>query len=317
MRGLEAALCLVASGIVVAFVAPRVLRDSRHLDRVPRLGVTIWSAAMLGVLVAWVGAALLVTIELVMSPAVRHVVGRCVASFCAAALGAHGSPGQWLAVGSAVTLVACTVTAVVALSRTLLRSRARTHRHADAARLIGRHDDALDAVILDVPERVVYAIAGRPPTIVLSRPALHALDRHQLGVVLAHERAHLAGRHHLVHGISSGLARVMPRVPLFTAGQRELARLVEMCADDTAVRDRDARHLVSALLALTAPVNLPGAALAAAATGVVRRAERLMSRPSQGTLRWTRVLLVCGSVALLGGPAVVGSVLCGVLPPGL
>lgn len=317
MRGLETALCLVLSGIVVAFVAPRVLRDSRHLDRVPTLGVTIWSAAMLGVLAAWMGAALLVTIELLRSPTIRHVVGRCVASLCAAALGAFGSPGQWMAAGSAFTLVAGTVTAVVALSRTLLRSRARTHRHADAARLIGRHDDALDAVILDVPEKVVYAVAGRPPTIVLSRSALHALDRRQLAVVLAHERAHLAGRHHLVHGVSSGLARVMPRIPLFSTGQRELARLVEMCADDTAVRDHDARHLVSALLALTTPMNIPRAALAAAATGVVRRAERLLARPSRGTLRWTRVLLAAGSVALLGGPAIFSSVLCSVLPLGL
>ncbi|QJY47879.1 M56 family metallopeptidase [Pseudonocardia broussonetiae] len=312
--GLEAAVCLIGYGIVVAVLAPRVLAHRRHLDRAPTLGVTVWLAAFVGVLVAWVAAVLLVAADVLLSPDVRHVVDRCVASFCAAALGAHGTVGQWLAVGSAVVLVAGTVGTAFGLSRALLRFRARTHRHADAARLLGRHDDALGAVILDVPERVVYAIAGRPPTIVLSRPALRALDENQLAVVLAHERAHLTGRHHLVRGLSSALARVMPRIPLFTAGHRELARLVEMCADDAAIRGRDARHLVSALLALTAPVSIPGSALAAAATGVIRRAERLMSCPSRGALLWTRVLLTAGSVALLAGPVAAGSVLCGVLP---
>ncbi|MBW0114129.1 M56 family metallopeptidase [Pseudonocardia abyssalis] len=315
-NGLDAAVCLIGYGIVVAVLAPRVLAHRKHLDRAPTLGVTIWLAAFMGALVAWVVAVLLIAAEVLLSPDVRHVVDRCLASFCAAALGAHGTVGQWLAVGSAVVLTAGTVGTAFGLSRALLRFRARMHRHADAARLLGRHDDALGAVILDVPERVVYAIAGRPSTIVLSRPALHALDENQLAVVLAHERAHLTGRHHLLRGLSSALARVMPRIPLFTAGHRELARLVEMCADDAAVRDRDrdARHLVSALLALTAPVSIPGAALAAAATGVIRRAERLMSRPSRGTLQWTRVLLTTGSIGLLAGPVVVGSVLCGVLP---
>ncbi|MBW0107677.1 M56 family metallopeptidase [Pseudonocardia sp. KRD-182] len=301
----------------MAVLAPRVLAHPRHLDRVPTLGVTVWLAAFLGVLVAWVAAVLLVVIEVLLSPDVRHVVDRCVASFCAAALGAHGTAGQWLAVGSAVVLVAGALGTALGLSRALLRFRARTHRHADAARLLGRHDDVLGAVILDVPERVVYAIAGRPPTIVLSRPALHALDGNQLAVVLAHERAHLTGRHHLVRSLSGALARVMPRIPLFTAGHRELARLVEMCADDAAIRDRDARHLVSALLALTAPVSIPGPALAAAATGVIRRAERLLLRPSRGALLWTRVLLITGSLALLAGPIVLGFLLCGVLPYGL
>lgn len=315
--GIEAAVCLIGYGIVVAGLAPRVLVHRRHLDRVPRLGVTVWLAALLGVLFAWVVAVLQVAIEVFLSADVRHVVDRCVASFCAAALGAHGTVGQWLAVGSAVVLVAGALATAFGLSRTLLRFRARTHRHADAARLLGRHDDALGAVVLDVPERVVYAIAGRPPTIVLSRPALSALDENQLAVVLAHERAHLAGRHHLVRGLSSALARVMPRIPLFTAGHRELARLVEMCADDAAIRDRDARHLVSALLALTAPASIPGTALAAAATSVIRRAERLLLRPSRGALLWTRVLLTAGSVALLAGPVVLGFLLCGVLPYGL
>lgn len=310
---MTAAACLMAYGVVVATLAPRVLVNRMHLARAPTLGVTIWLAAILGVLFAWLAAALLAAADVLLSPAVRHVVDRCVASFCAAALGAHGTVGQLLAVGTAVALVGGTAGAAFTLSRALLRVRAHTHRHADVARLLGQHDGTLGAVILDVPERVVYAVAGRPPAIVLSRPALRCLDENQLTVILAHERAHLAGRHHLILGLSGALARIRPRIPLFTAGRCELARLVEMCADDAAIRNRDARDLISALAALSAPIGMPGSALAAAATGVTQRAERLASCPSRGVLRGSRALLAAGSVALLAGPALV----CAVTPLGL
>lgn len=311
------AACLIVVGVVVAVLAPRVLVQRAHLERAPTFGVAIWLAAILGVLIAWLAAVVLAAVEVLLSAEVRHVVGRCAASFCAAALGAHGSLGQWSAVGAAAVLVAGTVGAALGLSRALFRARTRTRLHADDARLLGHHDDVLGAVILDVPEKVVYAVAGRPPTIVLSRSALRSLDENQLDVVLAHERAHLAGRHHLVLGLSGALARLMPWMYLFTAGWRELARLVEMCADDAAIRDRDARDLFSALMTLSAPAGVPGSALAAAATGVARRAERLVSPPGRGALRRTRALLVGGSVALLVGPALLGLLACGVLPLGL
>ncbi|GAA3228338.1 M56 family metallopeptidase [Pseudonocardia petroleophila] len=315
---MTAAACLIVYGFVVAVVAPRVLVRRALLDRAPTFGVTIWLAAIVSVLAAWLGAVVLTAVEVLLSPEVRHVVGRCAASFCAAALGAHGSVGQWLAIGTAVALVAGTVGASFGLGRALLRARTLTHRHADDARLLGHHDSTLGAVILDVPERVVYAVAGRPPTIVLSRPALQSLDQDQLSVILAHERAHLAGRHHMVLGLSGALARIMPRVRLFTTGRRELARLVEMCADDAAIHDsRSARDLLRALVTLSAPVGMPGSALAAAATDVTERAQRLASPPDRRALRRARTLLTAGSVTLLAGPTLVGAVACGVLPFGL
>ncbi|GAA2565808.1 M56 family metallopeptidase [Pseudonocardia hydrocarbonoxydans] len=314
---MTAAACLIVYGIAVAVLAPRILVRRTLLDRAPTLGVTIWLAAIVGVLTAWLAAVVLAAVDVLLSPEVRHVVSRCAAFFCAAALGAHGTTGQWWAVGAATTLVAGTVGATIGLGRALLRARIRTHRHADDARLIGHHDDTLGAVILDVPERLVYAVAGRPPTVVLSRPALFSLDSDQLAVILAHERAHLAGRHHLVLALSAALARIMPRVRLFSTAQSELARLVEMCADDAAVRDRDARDLLSALMTLSTPAGIPGSALAAAATGVTDRAERLASPPDRAALRRARSLLGAGSVALLAGPALVGAAACGVLPSGL
>jgi Zn-dependent protease with chaperone function len=183
------------------------------------------------------------------------------------------------------------------------------------ARLIGQVDDALGAVVVDAPDRLAYAVAGRPPTIVLSRATLDALDDTQLQAVLAHERAHLAGRHHLLLAAARALAITMPRIPLFTTGNSELSRLVEMCADDAAARDHGNRALVGALLALAGGPALPGGALAAAGTAAADRAERLMFPPTPEHLRATRLRLTVAVTGLLAGPVLVLALswLCGAM----
>jgi Zn-dependent protease with chaperone function len=58
--------------------------------------------------------------------------------------------------------------------------------------------------------------------------ALAVLDSGQLTAVLRHERAHLAGRHHLLLAITRSLAAIVPGVPLFEragAGSAPLAWL--------------------------------------------------------------------------------------------
>jgi Zn-dependent protease with chaperone function len=169
--------------------------------------------------------------------------------------------------------------------------------------------------VVDVPDRLAYAVAGRPHAIVLSRAAIDALDHAQLQAVLAHERAHLAGRHHLLLAAARALATTMPQIRLFTEGSRELSRNVEMCADDAAARRHSRRTLVSALLALVGGPARPDGALAAAGTAVADRAERLMFPPAPEQLRTTRRRLGIALTALLTGPVLVLalSALCGAM----
>ena len=51
---------------------------------------------------------------------------------------------------------------------------------------------------MDHPRPMAYCLAGRQPTVVLTTGTLSVLDPGQLAAVLAHERAHLASRHHLL-----------------------------------------------------------------------------------------------------------------------
>ena len=59
-----------------------------------------------------------------------------------------------------------------------------------------------------------YCVAGRQPTVILTTAAVQALDPGQLDAVLAHERAHLAGRHHRLLALTPAvLALALGRLP--------------------------------------------------------------------------------------------------------
>jgi Zn-dependent protease with chaperone function len=146
---------------------------------------------------------------------------------------------------------------------------------------------------------------------VLTSGALAVLDPAQLTAVLAHERAHLAGRHHLLIALSRGLAAGFPAVPLFTQGQQEVARLAEMCADDAAARRSGRPTLIAALLAMGTGTAGPAAALAATAGAVTARVQRLLEPPRRGSraryglalLTLTLLLaLASGLVTTFAGP---------------
>jgi hypothetical protein len=96
--------------------------------------------------------------------------------------------------------------------------------------------------------------------------------------VLAHERAHLRERHDLVLLPFTALRRAFPRLGTCVDAQRAVALLVEMLADDRALRARPARELVSALVrfgtAGTCPA--PAGALAAGEGDVAARVTRLL-----------------------------------------
>ena len=141
----------------------------------------------------------------------------------------------------------------------------------------------------------------------LTSSALAVLDPAQLTAVLAHERAHLAGRHHLLTTLSRGLAASFPAVPLFSRGAGEVGRLAEMCADDTAVRLSGRRTVVAALLVMGTGMAVPAAALAAAGGPVTARVQRLMDPPRRASRAWHRLALTAVILLLALGPGLAAS----------
>ena len=138
--------------------------------------------------------------------------------------------------------------------------------------------------------------------------ALAVLDSGQLAAVLRHERAHLAGRHHLLLAITRSLAAIVPGVPLFERAGTEVTRLAEMRADDVAARHGERRTLLSALLTMGAgPTagSAPAAWLAATGGVIAARMHRLANPPARARSLAQGLALVILTAAIVAASALV------------
>jgi hypothetical protein len=95
--------------------------------------------------------------------------------------------------------------------------------------------------------------------------------------------------------------QVLPFLPLMRDADVQVARLVELHADDAATRARDPQALAAALVILATGAS-PAPALAAAATDAIQRIHRLL-RPAEPVSRIRRQLLRAGVAALALTPA--------------
>jgi Zn-dependent protease with chaperone function len=299
------AICLLLYSFAVAVIVPGLLVRLTRSGAAPWLAIAAWLTAIAGVLASWLVAAGFLVLALAQNrdqPA--RIASACVAAMRQVAVGGSGPLLQ--ATLFALTAAATAAVVVVGwrLSRSMWRAREVSRRHAAGARIVGRRVAGLDAIVVDAPERVAYSVAGQPDTIVVSSAALDALNERHLDAVLAHERAHLTGRHHVILALTRGLAATLPRVGLFTTGAREIARLTEMAADDAAARRHGPHTVLGAILTLSAQASIPSGAAAATGTDVLVRAQRL----AVPTVAGWRTRLMLGAITLLVvlAPLVVG-----------
>jgi Zn-dependent protease with chaperone function/uncharacterized membrane protein len=294
---------LLLYSVAMLVAAPPLLQAMTCSGNAPRLGVLTWLSAIGTVVGSWLATAVMVIIE-----AISHWTHpRTVASSCLARLqrtisGDAGiAPQITLVVIVAAVTVAAAITGV-RLATAVLGMRARAHEHARAVRLVGHRTGEADVVIVEAAKAAAYCVAGRPPAIVVTSAARAALDDRQLAAVLAHERAHLAGHHAMIVSALRALAAMFPRLSLFTYGAREVSRLLEMCADDVAVRRHGSQALLTGLITLCTAA--PAEALAAADLAVLARAERLARPPQESVKVKTRAVLASVIAIMAAGPLI-------------
>jgi Zn-dependent protease with chaperone function len=295
------ALLVFLYALAVAWYSPALLRPLTLRGDSARLGIAAWLTAMISTLVS---AA--VALQFLVRAAIAGW-SRLAEAFCRTVTRGACGPQTYrnaifeLALGAAALIAAVAVLVLAwRYGRRLQQGRRRTQIHGECARMTGRGlPGARAVVVLDEPQPVAYCVAGRPATIVVTSGALAVLDGEQLAAVLAHEQAHLAGRHHLLIALTRGLAATFPAVPLFTQGPDEIARLAEMCADDSAARTSGRHALLAALLAMGTGMAVPTTALAAAAFAVAARVERLLEPPSRTRHTACRLTLVAVTATLV------------------
>jgi hypothetical protein len=209
-----------------------------------------------------------------------------------------------LAAGLALLASLCWV--LIAASAGVLQAR---RRQRTLLALLAHGDPKVPgALVVDYPTAAAYCLPGlRSRIVVLSVGTLELLGRGELAAVLAHERAHLRERHDLVLLPFTALRRAFPHSVMCAEAHGSVALLVEMLADDRALRGRPARELVSALVrfgtAGTCPA--PAGALAAGEGDMAARVARLLQpvRPlpavASTAICLAAGLLVAATVALL------------------
>jgi len=292
------ATVLVLYAACVGTLGARMLGRARWPGRAPLLAILTYLAAAWSVAAALGLAGLTLAIHATaLAGGLSSLIGACVLRL----RDAYATPGGAIVAGLGLTLTGAVVARTAVAAITHLRAvRRHALQHAETARLIGRREPALGAVLVDHAQPAAYCVAGPQPTVIVTTGALQALDPRQLDAVLAHERAHLAYHHHRLLAIARIACQVFPFIPLARDAAAQIARLIEMHADDAATGARDGEVLATALVALASTAS-PAPGLAAAATDAVQRIQRLLGPPEPlGRVR--RQLLRAGTGALALAP---------------
>jgi Zn-dependent protease with chaperone function len=289
------AAVLVAYAVGLGILGPRMLGRGKWTARAPLLAIVTYLAAGWSVVAAFGLAGLTLAVHATaLGGGLSDLIGACVHRLQAT----YGTPGGATVAGLGLTLAGAVAVRTALTAMTHFRAAGRQAlRHAQTARLVGRPQPALGAVLVEHSQPAAYCVAGRQPTVILTTGAVQALDPGQLDAVLAHERAHLAGRHHWLVAMARIGNEVLPFLPLMRDAEEQVARMVELHADDAATRARDPRLLATALVVLATPGS-PAPALAAGATDSVQRIHRLLG-PSEPLGRVRRQLLRAAAAARL------------------
>jgi Zn-dependent protease with chaperone function len=292
------AAILIGYGACVGTLGRGLLGRARWTARAPLLAIVTYLAAGWSVVAALGLAGLALAVHATaVGGGLSHLIGACVLRLRET----YGTPGGAAAAALGLTLAGAVAARTVLTAMTHLRAAGRQAlRHAETARLVGRPEPSLGAVVVEHNEPVAYCVAGRHPTVILSTGALQALEPAELSAVLAHERAHLAGRHHRLLALARIGRLALPFLPLMRDADTQVARLVEMHADDAAARASDPRSLATALVILATGAS-PAPALAASATDSVQRIHRLL-RPAEPLGPARRQLLRAAAASLALAP---------------
>ncbi|MFM9588245.1 M56 family metallopeptidase [Streptomyces scabiei] len=272
---MNAALALGTYTLLVGFVAPRLLLRSGWPHRAPALALAVWHALALSFAL---GTAL-TAYHLFMPMAHAHEGLWGLLHSCGFVPGFDpgvGGPAHATAGRLSVALPAVLGTALAGgFAFHAARARLARTRHREAVDLVGRHSVRLGATVLPYDVPAAYCLPGRRPRIVISEAAVRELAPEELAAVLAHERAHIAGRHHLALAGAAAFHSVFPLLPLARQVREQTALLLEMIADDRALRAHCDGALATAMYAMAA-ARAPRDAFAAGGRTVLIRMRRVL-----------------------------------------
>lgn len=296
---------LVGYTAAVGFVAPRLLLRAGWPHRAPALASAVWHALLISFSIGIALAAYNLAMP------TEHLEAGLVGLLHSCGLGVGtGESDPHAADQLAVVLPAAIGLALVAaFAFHVVRARRARTRHREAVDLVGRHSARLRAIVLPYDVPAAYCLPGRRPRVVISDAAVRELTPEQLGAVLAHEQGHIVGRHHLVLAAAEAYQSVFRGLPLARHAREQTALLLEMVADDRALRRHSGEVLATAMYEMAAARTPKGAFAAGGHTVLIRLKRVLGPRKTPHRAFWVSVASLAVVVPLL--PLLVAC------PPGL
>jgi Zn-dependent protease with chaperone function len=250
-----ASYLLAVLAIVLAWPVPILLSRAQWPARSPFTAMLLWQAIALAGGLSMIGAMLVYGLE----PLGDNLIAGLRAL---AAMVLFNAPttalGFWhiFALSAAALLTAHLVFTLLLTYYKIERQR-RRHRELLALLASPSGQDAATLVIShDSP--VAYCLPGGSRSVtVLSDGLMAALEPAELRAVLIHENAHLSQRHHLLLWAFAAWRQALPWLPTTRLAQESVNSLIEMLADDVALKTESKATLIKAIaiVASGAPQN--------------------------------------------------------------
>ncbi|TQJ61551.1 Zn-dependent protease with chaperone function [Arthrobacter sp. SLBN-83] len=263
-----ASYLLAVLAIILAWPVPILLSRAQWPARSPFTAMLLWQAIALAGGLSMIGAMLVYGLEPIgdnLIAGLRGLAGMVLFNAPTTAL------GFWhiFALSTAALL---TVHLVFTLLLTYYKIQRQRRRHREMLALLAS-PSGQDAgtLVISHDSPVAYCLPGGARSVtVLSDGLMAALEPAELRAVLIHENAHLSQRHHLLLWAFAAWRQALPWLPTTRLAQESVNSLIEMLADDVALRTESKATLIKAIAIVAS-----GSATEAGAGGV---------RPSSPTL---------------------------------
>jgi Zn-dependent protease with chaperone function len=248
---------LAALAVVLAWPAPIALSRAQWPSRSPFTAMILWQAIALAGGLSMIGAMLVWGLEPLggnMLEALRGLWGILV----------NNRPADTLGLVHVFALSAATLLTahlVFTLLLTYVRITRQRRRHRNLLNLLSSPSHTNPStLVIKHPAPVAYCLPGGARSVtVLSDGLMGLLSEEELRAVLVHERAHLSQRHHLLLWAFAAWRSALPWLPTSRLAQRAVNELIEMLADDEAVKQVDQETLVGAIAIVATGSHGPAA----------------------------------------------------------
>ncbi|MET3204298.1 UNVERIFIED_ORG: Zn-dependent protease with chaperone function [Arthrobacter sp. UYEF13] len=255
---------LAVLAIVLAWPVPILLSRASWPARSPFTAMLLWQAIALAGGLSMIGAMLVYGLEPIGDNLISGLRGL-------AAMVLFNAPttalGFWhLFALSAAALL--TAHLVFTLLLTYYRIERQRRRHRELLALLAAPSvDADRTVVISHDSPVAYCLPGGARSVtVLSDGLMAALEPAELRAVLSHENAHLNQRHHLLLWAFAAWRQALPWLPTTRLAQEAVNSLIEMLADDVALKTESNATLIKAIAIVASGPT--GGMAAGTATGV-------------------------------------------------